>query len=347
MLSDREIYDMGSINRVLKEEIDIVKQSSFHVNILVKNYIGLKNLYNLVSESHLKNFYKKPRLFKSILHNKREGLIIGTACEAGELYRAILSGANEEKIEEIASFYDFLEIQPLQNNMFLVRNGRVDDIEELKNINRKIVSLGEKLNKPVIATGDVHFLEKEDEVYRRILMSGQGFSDAEEQSPLYLMTTDEMLENFSYLGADKAYEVVVKNTNLIADLVEFILPIPNGTFPPIIEGSDEELRKEEIIQFQELLTSFDLSFSDLVISSPKHADARSNAVMVAKILVDNSELKNFLFEKKRLPIKQLVKMVDVSRKTIERNRKYIIAIALILSSDYLYLNDYLKGMLET
>ncbi len=243
MLNDREIYDMGIINSVLKEEIDIVKQSSFHVNILVKNYIGLKNLYNLVSESHLKNFYKKPRLFKSILNSKREGLIIGTACEAGELYRAILSGANEEKIEEIASFYDFLEIQPLQNNMFLVRNGRVDDIEELKNINRKIVSLGEKLNKPVIATGDVHFLEKEDEIYRRILMSGQGFGDAEEQSPLYLMTTDEMLENFSYLGTDKAYEVVVRNTNLIADLVEFILPIPNGTFPPIIEGSDEELRK--------------------------------------------------------------------------------------------------------
>jgi DNA polymerase-3 subunit alpha (Gram-positive type) len=242
MLSDRAIFDIGNVNEELKNEIDVVKQSSFHVNILVKNYVGLKLLYNMVSESHLKNFYKKPRLLKSSLYNNREGLIIGTACEAGELYRAILSGASDDKIEEIASFYDFLEIQPLQNNIFLVRNGRVDDIEELKDINRRIISLGDKLNKPVIATGDVHFLEKEDEVYRRILMSGQGFNDAEEQSPLYLMTTDEMLENFSYLGEEKAYEVVVKNTNLIADSVEFLLPIPNGTFPPIIEGSDDELR---------------------------------------------------------------------------------------------------------
>lgn len=242
MLSEREIFDVGSINDVLKEEIDIIKQSSYHVNILVKNYAGLKLLYQMVSESHLKHFYKKPRLLKSSLYDNREGLIIGTACEAGELYRAMLSGASDEKLEEIASFYDFLEIQPLQNNMFLVRNGRVEDIEELKNINRRIISLGEKLNKIVIATGDVHFLEKEDEVYRRILMSGQGFDDAEDQAPLYLMTTDEMLKNFSYLGKDKAYEVVVKNTNIIADSVDSILPIPNGTFPPIIEGSDEELR---------------------------------------------------------------------------------------------------------
>ena len=243
MLSEREIFDVGSINEALKEEIDIVKQSSYHVNILVKNYTGLKLLYQMVSESHLKHFYKKPKLLKSSLDNNREGLIIGTACESGELYRAILSGASDEKLEEIASFYDFLEIQPLQNNMFLVRNGRVEDVEELKNINRRIISLGEKLNKIVIATGDVHFLEKEDEIYRRILMSGQGFDDAEDQAPLYLMTTDEMLDNFSYLAKDKAYEVVVKNTNIIADSIDSILPIPNGTFPPIIEGSDDELRK--------------------------------------------------------------------------------------------------------
>jgi len=243
MLGEREIYDVGSINEVLIDEIDIIKQSSYHVLILVKNYVGLKLLYQMVSESHLKNFYKKPRLLKSSLYNNREGLIIGTACEAGELYRAILSGASDEKLEEIASFYDFLEIQPLYNNMFLVKNGRVADVEELKDINRKIISLGEKLNKIVVATGDVHFLEKEDEVYRRILMSGQGFGDAEDQAPLYLMTTNEMLDNFSYLGKDKAYEVVVKNTNVIADSVDSILPIPNGTFPPIIEGSDDELRK--------------------------------------------------------------------------------------------------------
>ncbi len=242
MLSDREIYDLGNINDVLKDDIDIVKQNSYHVNILVKNYTGLKNLYNLVSESHIKNFYKKPRLLKSKLFANREGLIIGTACEAGELYRAILSGAGDDKIEEIAALYDFLEIQPLQNNMFLVKNGRVQDIEQLKDYNRKIVQLGERLNKIVIATGDVHFLEKEDEIYRRIIMSGQGFDDAEEQAPLYLMTTDEMLDNFSYLGEKKAYEVVVKNTNIISDSIDAILPIPKGTFPPIIEGADEELR---------------------------------------------------------------------------------------------------------
>ncbi|MFA9424052.1 MAG: PolC-type DNA polymerase III, partial [Sedimentibacter sp.] len=241
-LSEREIIDVEHLNELLKEEINIVKQTSYHVNILVKNYVGLKNLYNLVSESHLKYFYKKPRLLKSSLSMHREGLIIGTACEAGELYRAYLNGSSNERIEEIASFYDFLEIQPLANNMFLVNNERVNGIEELKDINRKIVELGEKLKKPVVATGDVHFLEKEDEVYRRILMAGQGFEDSEEQAPLYLKTTDEMLDDFLYLGEEKAYEVVVKNTNIIADSVESILPIPKGTFPPIIEGSDDELR---------------------------------------------------------------------------------------------------------
>ncbi|WP_326909158.1 PolC-type DNA polymerase III [Sedimentibacter sp. MB31-C6] len=242
MLKERSIIELGNLNELLKDDIDVKKQISYHINILVKNYTGLKNLYKLVSESHLNYFYKKPRLLKSRLSNFREGLIIGTACEAGELYRGLLNGASDEKIEEIASYYDFLEIQPLQNNMFLVKNERVKDMDELKGINSKIVSLGEKLNKLVIATGDVHFLEKEDEVFRRILMTGQGFGDAEDQAPLYLMTTDEMLDNFSYLGEEKAYEVVVKNTNFIADNVDFLLPIPNGTFPPIIEGSDEELR---------------------------------------------------------------------------------------------------------
>jgi len=241
-LSEREIFDVGHLNELLNEDIDIVKQTSYHINILVKNYVGLKNLYNLVSESHLNYFYKKPRLLKSHLSMRREGLIIGTACEAGELYRSFINGATDEKIEEIASYYDFLEIQPLANNKFLVNNERVSGIEELMNINRKITVLGEKLGKPVVATGDVHFLEKEDEVYRRILMAGQGFEDAEEQAPLYLKTTEEMLDDFSYLGEEKSYEVVVKNTNLIADSVESILPIPKGTFPPIIEGSDDELR---------------------------------------------------------------------------------------------------------
>ena len=242
MLNDREIFDVGNLNEILKEDIDIVKQSSYHIIILVKNNVGLKNLYNLVTESHIQHFYKKPRLLKTSLSQYREGLIIGTACEAGELYRAVLNGNSDEKLHEIALYYDFFEIQPLDNNMFLVNNGRVNDIEDLKDINRKIISLGEKQNKLVVATGDVHFLEKEDEIYRRILMTGQGYEDAEEQAPLYFKTTDEMLDNFSYLGEEKAYEVVVKNTNLIADSIESILPIPNGTFPPIIEGSDDELR---------------------------------------------------------------------------------------------------------
>lgn len=273
MLSDREIYDLSNLNEDLKSEIDIIKQNYYHVNILVKNNTGLKNLYNLVSESHLKNFYKKPRLIKSRLNELRDGLIIGTACEAGELYRAILSGVGDEKIKEIASYYDFFEIQPLQNNMFLVKNGRVSDIEELKDYNRKIVELGEKLNKPVIATGDVHFLEKEDEIYRRIIMSGQGFEDAEEQAPLYLMTTDEMLDNFSYLGQEKAFEVVVKNTNIIADSVDTILPIPNGTFPPIIDGADEELRS---IAYNKAKTIYGETLPEIV---KKRLDRELNSII--------------------------------------------------------------------
>ena len=241
-LQEREIFDLSKLNELLKEDIDIVKQPSYHINILVKNITGLKNLYNLVSDSHINNFYKKPRLLKSVLNNFREGLILGTACEAGELYRALLEGYSKEKIEEIVDYYDFLEIQPLNNNMFLVNNERVKSVEELKEINKKIINLGEKSGKITVATGDVHFLEPEDEVFRRILMSGQGYEDAEEQAPLYFKTTDEMLEDFSYLGKEKAYEVVVKNTNLIADLIEPILPIPKGTFPPIMEGSDKELR---------------------------------------------------------------------------------------------------------
>ncbi len=242
ILNDRSIYEIGKLNEILREEIDIVKKSSHHVNILVKNYTGLKNLYNLVSDSHIRYYYKKPRILKSDLMLRREGLIIGTACEAGELYNAVINGANDEKLEEIASFYDFLEIQPLQNNMFLVNNERVRSVDDLKDINRKILKLGDKLNKLTVATGDAHFLEEEDEVYRKIIMAGLGFEDAENQAPLYLKTTDEMLDDFSYLGEERAFEVVVKNTNLIADSVENILPIPKGTFPPIIEGSDDELR---------------------------------------------------------------------------------------------------------
>ncbi len=243
MLDKQEITSFNDLNEQLMKNIDMTKKPTYHINILVKNLEGLKKLYQLVSKAHLDLFYKKPRILKSDLNSMREGLIIGTACEAGELYKAVLDGEADEKIEKIVEFYDFLEIQPLENNEFLVRNERVKSFEDLKDINRKIVELGEKFNKLVVATGDVHFLNKEDELYRKILLSGLGFGDAEEQAPLYLKTTNEMLSDFDYLGTEKAYEVVVTNTNLIADSIEQILPIPKGTFPPIIEGADEEFRR--------------------------------------------------------------------------------------------------------
>ena len=242
LLKSRGISDITKVNDIVLDKNDF-KGESYHIIILVKNLVGLKNLYKLISESHLKYFYKRPRIPKSLLSAHREGLIIGSACEAGELYRAILRNKDANEINNIVEFYDYLEIQPIGNNMHLVREGLVEGEEELKNINRKIVELGEKFNKPVVATGDVHFLEPEDEIYRRILMHGQGFSDAEIQPPLYFKTTDEMLEEFEYLGKEKAEEVVVKNTNLIADMVEDILPIPEGTYPPVIEGAEEELRR--------------------------------------------------------------------------------------------------------
>ncbi len=241
LLKRRGISDIANINDIQSNKGDF-KGESYHVIILVKNLVGLKNLYKLISESHLNYFYKRPRIPKSLLSKHREGLIIGSACEAGELYRAIIRNKDGKEINNIVKFYDYLEIQPIGNNMHLVRDGLVEGEEELKNINRRIVELGEKFGKPVVATGDVHFLDPEDEVYRRILMHGQGFSDADIQPPLYFKTTDEMLEEFKYLGPEKAEEVVIKNTNSIANMVEDLLPIPDGTYPPVIEGAEEELR---------------------------------------------------------------------------------------------------------
>lgn len=226
----------------LKFETDFKKLPSYHIIIIAKNYVGLKNLYKLVSYSHLNYFYKKPKILKSMLNKYREGLIIGSACEAGELYRAILNQKPQEEIEAIASYYDYLEIQPIGNDEYLVREGTVPNDEALRNINRQIVALGEKLNKPVCATCDVHFMDPQDEIYRRILQAGQKYDDADMQAPLYLRTTNEMLAEFDYLGPEKAYEVVVENTNLIADMCEKIKPISPEKCPPHIPGCEQTIK---------------------------------------------------------------------------------------------------------
>lgn len=242
MLEERSVRTLSDINN-LKKSFGQSKGDTYHIVILVKNYEGLKNLYKIISKSHIDHFYRNPRIPKSLLENYRNGLIIGSACEAGELYKSIINNKSENEIRDIVDFYDYLEIQPLANNAHLIRNGIVKDEQELININKRIYFLGKKHNKPVVATGDVHFLDPEDEVYRRILMSGQGFSDADEQAPLYLKSTDEMLEEFSYLGEERCKEVVIENPNIINDMVDEIIPIPDGTYPPVIEGADEELRE--------------------------------------------------------------------------------------------------------
>ncbi|WP_027626385.1 DNA polymerase III subunit alpha [Clostridium lundense] len=237
-LQDIDVY---SVDEQSKKE-QYKKLKTYHAIIFAKDYVGLKNLYKLVSYSHLDYFYKKPRILKSMFKKYSEGLILGSACSEGELYQSILLGKSDEEIEAIAAEYDYLEIQPLGNNDYLVRQEQVPNREYLKEINRKIVALGEKLNKLVVATGDVHFMDPEDEIYRRILEAGQGFKDADSQAPLYLRTTEEMLNEFSYLGEEKAYEVVVTNTNKIADMCEPISPISPEKATPHIDGCEQTIK---------------------------------------------------------------------------------------------------------
>ena len=252
MLKEKGAKIVDDIDKLEAGKADFKKLPSYHAIILAKNYVGLKNLYKLVSFSHIDYFYKKPRILKSLYKKYSEGLILGSACEAGELYRAIVAGKSDEEVEQIAKDYDYLEIQPNGNNMFMVRNGTVPDVEALQDINRKIVNLGEKLGKLVVATCDVHFMDPQDEIYRRILMAGQGYDDADEQAPLYLRTTNEMIEEFKYLGLDKAYELVVTNTNKIADMCEQISPISDEKCPPHIDGCEQEIENIAMSKAKEL-----------------------------------------------------------------------------------------------
>lgn len=247
MIKEKGVYNLDDLNMLGETSPEKIKKSKrFHGIILAKNEIGRVNLNRLVSESHVKYFNMRPIMPKSLIHKYREGLILGSACEAGELFRAILDGAPEAEIDRIVKFYDYLEIQPIGNNAFMKaeeRYANVNTDEDLQELNRKIVKLGEMYNKPVVATCDVHFLDPEDSIYRAVIMASKGFKDADNQPPLYFRTTEEMLAEFEYLGSDKAHEIVIENTNMIANMIEKIYPVSPDKCPPVIENSDEELRR--------------------------------------------------------------------------------------------------------
>ncbi|MFA9375402.1 MAG: PolC-type DNA polymerase III [Lachnotalea sp.] len=246
LLKERDIYDLNKVNKAGGMSVNTIKKlPTFHAIIMAKNDTGRLNLYKLISYSHINYYSRRPRIPKSEYLKHQEGLIIGSACEAGELYRAVLNGQPEEEISRLVNFYDYLEIQPLGNNQFMLRDNKHSQItsnDDLIAINKRIVELGEQFKKPVVATCDVHFLDPEDEVYRRIIMAGKGFKDADDQAPLFLRTTEEMLKEFEYLGSKKAEEVVITNTNKIADMVDKISPVRPDKCAPVIEKSDQTLR---------------------------------------------------------------------------------------------------------
>ena len=247
MLLEKGADTLAKVNAMGESNPDIIKKmGTYHAIILAQNNIGRMNLYRLISESHLTYYNRRPRVPKSLFVKYREGLLLGSACEAGELYRALLDGASDTEIARLVNFYDYLEIQPVGNNKFMIASEKVEAVqseEDIKNFNRKIVELGEQFQKPVVATCDVHFLDPEDEVYRRIIMAGKGFEDSDEQAPLYLRTTEEMLAEFEYLGREKAEEVVITNTNKIADTIDVMSPVRPDKCPPVIPDSDSILTK--------------------------------------------------------------------------------------------------------
>ncbi|MBR4279398.1 MAG: PHP domain-containing protein, partial [Clostridia bacterium] len=240
-LAANGIYNVNEMNTAMAHSADPKLLPDYHMVILVKNLVGLKNLYKLVSYSYLDYFKGKPRIPRTVLEEHREGLIIGSACSSGELYEAILQGRDDDALENIAKFYDYLEVQPDSNNGYLLDEGRAT-VEQLHDNVKKIIALADKLNKPVVATGDVHFLDPEDEIYRQIMLRGKGYRDAMRETGIYFKTTDEMLAEFSYLGEELAYKLVIENPKRIADEIELIKPIPDGTYTPKIDGAEEELQ---------------------------------------------------------------------------------------------------------